>query len=380
MKNDNKNCHWTPPTNRGVVMTYRSDVYLLFDWLQGTFFLKKNSNNIYDVFFELFGVDMSDVLVNEKSPHFGYDTCYSYRNICIFAGSREDMGYHLYMTGSACRDFEELGLQYDMLFRQLSAYNIHYTRIDLSFDDFTGKYFPLKKIKKCILNNCVIGKFRSSIQFLKTDLKSVDDIGHTIWFGSRSSDIQFVFYDKLKERIYNANCEIDPNVTAWNRFEMRFKNIYADTIVVNYLFNSDFISYVYGLINNYISFRVRGTDSVRSRWKLCSWWSSFLNTDRKVKFQSRPVEYDITKKRNWLMHSCSFSAFITMLSDIKDLSADHMLSSFLYDFLKKGSSFISDLDLQKLNQYRIKNNLVPVSRVELDDFIKTIKDVIISKN
>ena len=113
---------------------------------------------------------------------------------------------------------------------------------------------------------------------------------------------------------------------------------------------------------------------------MCSWWSSFLNTDRKVKFQSRPVEYDITKKRNWLMHSCSFSAFITMLSDIKDFSADHMLSSFLYDFLKKGSSSISDLDLQKLNQYRIKNNLVPVSRVELDDFIKTIKDVIISKN
>ena len=134
------------------------------------------------------------------------------------------------------------------------------------------------------------------------------------------------------------------------------------------------------LINNYISFRVRGTDSVRSRWKLCSWWSSFLDTDRKVKFQSRPVEYDIIKKRNWLMHSCSFSAFITMLSDIKDFSADHMLSSFLYDFLKKGSSSISDLDLQKLNQYRIKNNLVPVSRVELDDFIKTIKDVIISKN
>lgn len=379
MKNDNKNCHWTPPTNRGVVMTYRNDVFLLFDWLQGTFFLNKKNKSIYDIFFELFGVDINDVLINEKSAHFGYDTCYSYRNICIFCGSREDMGYHLYMTGSACRDFEELGLQYDMLFRQLSLYNIHYTRIDISFDDFTGKYFPLKKIRSCVLKNCVIGKFRSSIQFLKTDLKSTDDVGHTIWFGSRSSDIQFVFYDKLKERIYNANCEIDLNISSWNRFEMRFKNNYADSIVLNFLYNGQFINYLYSLINNYISFRVPGKDSVRSRWKLCSWWSEFLQTTNKVKFQSRPVEYDIVKKRSWLMHSCSYSAFITMLSDIKDLSTDEVLSRFLFDFLKNGSSNINDLSLQKLNQYRIKNNLVPINRVELDDFIKTIKDVIIQK-
>ena len=224
-----------PLTNRGVVNTYKSGLFLLFDWVQGTFYIDEKNMTIYDLFFYLFGVNESDVLLNEKSPHFGYSHCYSFRDICIMYSEREDMGYHLYMTGSACRDFEELGLDYKRLFQKLYKLNIHYTRIDVSIDDFTGKYFPFDKIKSCVLNRCVISKFRTSTEFVKTNLKDIDNIGYTIWFGTRASDIQYVFYDKLKERIYNANCEIiQDNLNAWNRFEMRYRNTYADTIVCNF--------------------------------------------------------------------------------------------------------------------------------------------------
>lgn len=369
-----------PVTNRGVVISLKDNVFLLFDWLQATFCINSKKYNIYDIFFYLFGVDSCDVLLNEKSPHFGYSSCYSYHDICIFCSDRDDMGYHLYMTGSACRDFEEMGLNYRDLFVKLFKLNVHFTRVDVSIDDFTGKYFPLNKIKNCIINNSVVTKFRSSIQFLKTDLSSVDDIGHTIWFGSRASDIQFVFYDKFKERIYNAGCSIDESIKAWNRFEMRYRNVYADTIIVNYLYVTDFNDYILGVINNYISFRVPGKDKIRSRWKVQKWWLSFIDTIRKVKFQSRPVEYDIVKKKNWILRSCSYSMFITMLSDVKDLSSDSILSAFIFDTLKNGSTDITDLQLQKLNQYRVKNNLVPINRVELNDFIKDIKDVLIQKN
>ena len=68
-----------------------------------------------------------------------------------------------------------------------------------------------------------------------------------------------------------------------------------------------------------------------------------------------------------------------MLSDIKDISCDSVLSGFLYNFLMKGSEDVKDIDLQKINQYRLKNNLKPLDRVEIEDFIKSIKDVIISK-
>ena len=378
-ENNIEKCNGTPSTNRGVVISYLGDVFLLFDWVQATFLTNSKKYNIYDVFFYLFGIDSDDVLLNEKSPHFGYDACYSYRDICIFVSDREDMGFHLYMTGSACRDFEELGLRYSDLFMKLLKLNVHYTRVDVSFDDFTGKYFPLKKIRKCIIDNSVVGKFRSSIQFLKTDLCSTDDVGHTIWFGSRSSDIQFVFYDKYKERVYNANCEIDSSIKYWNRFEMRYRNNYADNIIINYLFVSNFNDYLLGIINNYISFRVPGKDKIRSRWKIQTWWNNFIDTSRKVRFQNKPVEYSITRKKNWLMRSCSYSAFACMLSDIKDFSCDELLSQFMYDFLKNGSKDISDIEIQKINQYRLKNGYNTIDRVEIQDFIKTIKDVIIQK-
>lgn len=382
MNEKNYNFSYTAPTtNRGVVCTSKSEVFLLFDWVQATFFPNEKKYSVYELFFYLFGVDSSDILLNEKSPHFGYTSCYSYRDICIMVSDREDMGYHLYMTGSACRDFEELGLNYKHLFKKLYTLNVHYTRIDVSIDDFTGKYFPFDKIKECILNRSVISKFRSSTEFVKTNLKDVDNIGYTIWFGTRASDIQFVFYDKLKERIYNANCEIiQDSLSVWNRFEMRYRNQYADEIILNYLKYDDFNDYIFSVINNYISFRiVNKNDSNRRRWKYQPWWNNFVGSYSKIQFQKVPVEYSVVRKKGWLYRSCSYSAFEVILSDIKDISCDRVLSTFLYEFLKKGSEDIKDIDLQKINQYRLKNNLKPLERVEIVDFIQNIKDVIIAK-
>ncbi len=382
MTNEYSNSYVPPVTNRGVVSTSMLNSYILFDWIQCTFLCDKKIYNVFDIFHFLFGVDISDVLHNEKSSHFGYTDCYSYRDICIFDSDREDMGYHLYMTGSACREFEELGLEYLHLFKKLYTLNVHFTRVDVSIDDFTGKYFPFNKIKECVLNREVVSRFRSSIEFVKTNLCDIDNIGYTIWFGSRASDVQFVFYDKLKERIYNANCEIiQDNLTCWNRFEMRYRNDYADTIILNYVNLDNFEVYLFGLINNYISFRIKSdTDSKRCRWNLQPWWKDFVGSFEKIQFQRVPVEYSVVRKKGWLLHSCSYSAFQVLLADIKDIKVDSCLSYFLFDFLKTGSEEIKDLDLQKINQYRIKNNLVPLSRVEINDFVKSIKDVIIQKN
>ena len=380
MKNDNKKLSLPPLTNRGVVNTIKSDVFLLFDWVEATIFPNNVFTNIYDIFFHLFKVNRLEVLFDELSPHFGYSHCYSYRNLCIYVSDREDMGYHIYLTGTGCRDFEDLGLSYIDLFSNLLQFSCHFTRIDVSFDDFTGKCFPLNKIKSCIHNQEVVTKFRSSIQFVKDDLISNDNIGHTIWFGSRASELQFVFYDKLKERIYNANCEVNDDVEYWNRLEMRFRNTYADTIILNYLWCSDFNTYILGIINNYISFKVKSdTDNKRSRWKDQKWWSNFINDVPKIQFQNKPIEYNISKKRSWLDRSCSYSAFAVLIADIKDFSVDQVFSRFLYEFFSKGSKNISEYELQLINQYRIKNNLLPITFDEVKDFIKDIKEIIIKK-
>lgn len=372
--------YMAPPTNRGVVCTYKSGLSLLFDWVQATIFPLEENYDIYSIFFRLFGITRDKVLFNAYSPHFGYDYCYSFRHLMIFGSdSRKDMGVHIYLTGTGCRDLEDLGISYDDFFNKIISMNGHFTRIDLSFDDFTGKYFPLKKINNCIKANEVICKFRSSIQFTKDDLISVDNIGHTIWFGSRSSNVQFVFYDKLKERKCN-DVEIIDEIKYWNRFEMRFKNDYAFEIVYNFLNLKDFNSYIFALINNYISFRItNNNDSNRRRWQYQKWWNDFLCTSDKVRFQTRPIEYDITKKNNWLMKSVSYSSFCVLLSDIKDFTSDTMLSAYLYKLFKKGSENLSEKHLELINQYRLKNNLQPIEYDEVKDFVKNVKEFVINK-
>lgn len=382
--------HLAPPTNRGVVSAYKSSELseiMLVDWLQVSVYSndsKIKSNDVKFVaqlFKYLFNIEFSEVLINERSPHFGYTDCYSYRNILIFQHSiNEDMGTHIYLTGTGCRDLESLNISYLDFFEKCSHLNAHYSRIDISFDLFHNKFFTLNKIYNCINNLEVVTKFRNSIQFIKDNLITKDNIGHTIWFGSRTSDIQFVFYDKLKERIYNANCEIDNNIKYWYRLEIRFRNEKAMNVVYNYLFNSDFNLYIKSVINNYISFRVYNKNQKqRCRWQNKTWWNNFLNTTNKIRFQYRPIEYDITKKKDWLDRVASRSTLAVILSDIEDISLDNITLDYIVHTLKIGLNKIEQIDIEKINQYRILNKLSPLTLDDINSYITDIKDIIIQR-
>ncbi len=390
MQKKDKNLHLAPPTNRGVVSAYQSGVLseiMLVDWLQVSVFSndpKISSNSVRfvsQIFKYIFGIEFENVLTNEQSPLFGYTECYSFRNIKIFQHSEnEDMGTHIYLTGSGCRDLEDLGIKYEDFFEKCSHLNAHYSRIDISFDIFHNKFFTLDRVKKCIENVEVVTKFRNSIQFTKDNLISKDNIGHTVWFGSRTSDIQFVFYDKLKERIYNANCEIDENIKYWYRLEIRFRNEKAMNVAYNYLFNSDFNLYIKSIINNYLSFReYSSTQKQRCRWQYKKWWTDFLNTTDKIKFQYRPIEYDITKKRNWLDRVASRSTLAVLLSEVEDISLDNITLDYIEHTLKVGLNKIEELDVEKINQYRISKKLTPLTLEDINSYISDIKEIILQK-
>lgn len=388
-------------------MTYQIQESSLFDWVQATIlpfqdkidideynviwinrdirkrFISVNDLDfIYFIFKYLFNVEPIDILVNYSSALFGYTTSYQFKNIKVFINyERLDMGLHVYLTGSACRDYEDLGLDWNTLFLKLQQFNCHYTRIDYSFDIFHDRYFTLDKIQKCVDNSEVVSKFRSSIQFTKDNLISTENVGHTIWFGSRTSDIQFVFYDKLKERVFNANCEIDENIKHWYRLECRFRSENADSIIINYLYASNFNLYMKSVINNYLSFRIKNlNDSRRSRWKVRKWWLDFIDTVDKIKLQKYNVESTITIKKRWLDRVSSHSQLLVLLSDIKDFSADEESCKFIYGYLKGNVEKIDDYDMQIINDYRRKNNLSVISKEDVFSYINDVKDIIILKN
>lgn len=425
MKKEDNSLYVAPLTNRGVVNTTGPILrqFLLFDWIQVTIFPFKSYdpiddeqeffqrkvenifqgsnefkriNDYYDLFWYLFRIDRSKVLFNVERPINSYEFCYSFKNIKIFGNDNHpEFGVHILLSGTACREFEDLELNYDEFFYKLKDFYPHYTRLDVSFDDYTGEYWTLDRIADCIKHVEVVTRFRSSIQIKKEDLISLDNIGHTIQFGSRASDIQFTFYDKLKERKSNSVL-VDESIKHWNRFETRFRNEKALSVVNHYLYFSDrvncvnqldlhidcesFNEYIKSVINNYISFRVRSaSDDNRSRWSYQSWWKKFLNNCKKIPFQSRPIEYSITKKKDWIDKSVSFSNFCVMIADIPDLNQDEVMSKYLFNLFLKGSDKFEEKDLQFVNEYRLSKGLNLFTMEDVKDYVSSVKEILVKK-
>lgn len=402
----NEVCKEPPFSNRGVLRTrdtqefleniaknddfYRNqkiDVkleenYILIDWIQAT--IINDYIDAYSLFKNLFGINSLQV-VKEAKGFFGYDTTYSYKDIKIMTAEYRkieglgDMGFHILISGTGCRCIEDLNINYQDLFKKLLDYHAKFTRLDVSFDDYSRKYFTISLIKKAIKNGEVVTRFRNSIEFLKTKLEDGSNQGSTIWFGSRASDIQIVFYDKLKER-ESQDFIVNKEISFWIRLECRFRNHNANEVATN-LANKSFrefkIFYV-GIISNYIRFvKKNEKDKNKRRWQTIDWWQKFIDNVENVSLQSINVESTISKKRNWMLNTTSRNNLMVLMSEMEFLTIDNILGNYMFEMLKKGTRRVTDLDLQYINDLRIKNGLVTIQKEELNDFLKDVKEYLV---
>lgn len=389
---DNKSFVSTPPTNRGVVNTNNSSnlLYLsgfapcsnqniIFDWIQCTIFDIFNFKEV-DYFYLIFGIT-ADKVIFENGALFNYEFTYSYKNIKLFSSSDKSLGFHFYITGQGCRIIEELNLDYFNVFRRLLHYNCKFTRVDISIDDFTNKYFTVKKIQKYINDSLVKSKFKSTIQFIKKGVGNNILDGNTVWFGSRSSQIMICIYNKLEERL-NNNCLINSSIKYWTRCELRFRDIKAQEVINNItILNQDLNSYIKGILLNYIQFLVPSlTDSNKSRWETATWWTAYCNNVERIQLSSLPYDTSISKKQSWLDSTVSKSEFSVLVSNIPNLTSDYISSEFVYNLFISGSNKIKDKDLQYINEYRLSRGYNPLSLDDINTFIESIKDVLLLKN
>lgn len=402
----------TPLTNRGVANTLNSvqnldnkgldgkypnglKNFILIDWFQATI-LDMNydidytsgevrgalsvRHDVVDLFEKLFGIDPTQ-LVFEYVGVNGYNANYHYENIYIMWNtSRPEMGVHIKMSGQGCRDFESLELDYIDFFRKINTHYINYNRIDISIDQFNDDYFTLPKLEYYIRNNLVCSKFRSALNIEKINLSKKDDsLGHTIQFGSKASNIQVTFYDKLKER-QSKNIEVLQNLKFWTRTEVRYRHECCKQ-VINLLLTSNEYNTLNDIIKStlrdYISFKVNNSnDSNLSRRPEVEWWYLFLENINYLEITNYLPESSITKKANWLDKSCARSNFIVYLSKLDNLKTDDMTDMYLIKFLQKGSVNFNYNELQAINNYRISKKLEPFTISELKDYIGDLNELI----
>lgn len=410
LKFSDKNFDRPPSTNRGVDNTlflsnlleyqgFANDLgqFILFDWFQCTILSESfdvdydtgvvlgptnTSYRVIDMFRDLFGVE-SNQLVFEYTGVSGYNCTYSYKDIKIMYNiQKPEMGINILMSGQGCRCFEELKLDYIEFFKKLKRYSlINYNRIDISIDDFTNKYFTLGKIKKYINKGAVCSKFLTSMNIEKTLISNSESVGHTIQFGSKASNVQVTFYDKLKER-KSKNIIVNDEVKYWTRCELRFRHETAKTLLDVILRNSNNINFVVkAILKEYINFKdLNSKDSNKSRRVNASWWDNYLENVENLKITNYLPESTITKKKDWLYRSTSKSQLMVFLSGLDNIAIGELETSYIVDLFQSGIEKIREKDIKMINSERIKNKKEPLTSSEIKAYIDSLHDYIVNKD
>lgn len=400
--------------HRGGLYDFQGEIntlsqYILFDWFQFTIPIKEDDNinnchyesfhmiqddellyidkfilikkRIYELFKYLFNIDSKDLFYEEHGIN-GYTQNISYDNIRMYFNPfRVDMGINVVMSGSGCRDFDILGLDYKKLIRKVNELGGSYSRVDVAIDDFTNKYFTLGRLKHYIDNKLVISNFRTYYYMTKGIVEDNVKLGETLQFGSRASAIQITFYDKLKER-KNNNYIVSDDVKYWVRTELRFRNEKVSELFEYYLNdnkNGSLNKYVKGVLHEYIRFLIKNkNDTNYKRWNTAEWWLKYLENVDRIKFVPRTLEASITRKKAWVADITSKSGFMCLIADIPNLKLDDNTTNYLYQYFKLGQEKIKDKDIQQLNAYRLSKGYNLLEKDEIKDYIRDIKDNLIA--
>lgn len=177
----------------------KQELEAVIDWVQVTFKKLDPSMIMKDIFqFE------PEFMTFEKRGRFRYAGKWSFGGIEILTPPEEypDMGNHIYLTGSACRELEiYLRAQKRTWFDFFEICQEHggsFTRLDIALDD-RKTYFKIARLGKKVADLECVSKFKNW-NFIDGGTISGEKAGCTLNLGSRESKCSMVFYEKNYEQ------------------------------------------------------------------------------------------------------------------------------------------------------------------------------------
>lgn len=290
-------------------------LYCRIDWVEFTIDTLKSDYVTFKHYLESLGF-FAETFDDTERGGIGYQRCFKHvsEDIFGFFTGNADMGIHFRVCGSAVKCFFEtyltkykceapFGVCYDvgeydttyiapMLFKYILSIG-HFTRIDLAVDDIGCKYYSCNDIVDVVSKGCCVGKFKLWKNVSEKSLASVG-LGHTVYFGSRKSDVMLRVYDKSLEQ----NLQ-DLSPVKWIRWELELKHERADIVAKLISSKNDLGFIAVGILNEYIRFIV--PDNVRRcRCSVAPLWLDFIDTCSKIPLSIAPRESSIDKKVQWI--------------------------------------------------------------------------------
>ncbi|MGC6767780.1 replication initiation factor domain-containing protein [Enterococcus sp. LJL128] len=360
-------------SNTPLHSTSRNPLEACVDWFSVTFKGNIFSNGLCD----MLHLSVDDFECKKLADSNEYEYMYKFENfITVMIRNDNPQGTkkaltHLDVKGQGCRFLENnwKGLTWIDFFNLIkSAFTIHHiTRLDVAIDDYVN----------CLNINTLHRKmrqkhFRSSAgtrswRYIENgDMQHKSEIsGQTLYIGK--GDVEFRFYDKLAQLVNSQGVDLDKSIDFWNRYEIQLRQERAQ-VVMNMVAagNLEIGELAKSIMAEYLAFLIPNkSDSNKSRWKVCDFWSNFLGEVKGVRLTMQPLEKSVYRTRSWvesqvsvsmaILEDCFGSQFVTNIAEDgrKRMTKQHkqMIKSFRVNEQGK-LDFIENDKLDQKNRIR----------------------------
>ncbi|MGP8312571.1 replication initiation factor domain-containing protein [Enterocloster aldenensis] len=313
----------------GNLITLDNGLVVSVDWLS---FTVMSTADVVDVL-DMFGYVMEDFTRMPRGAR-GYKTMFRLNgySLSVLCDGNPGMGIHIDVAGSAIgelvRSFSEtlkintpFGEGYDIDFDgtfmkallERIVDNGHVTRLDIAVDDIGCRYFSTDDVYSLYSNTQIVTKTRNVRNFEDWDAPGRKS-GHTVYFGSRTSDIFLRVYDKQMERnrkLVDSGSRID---TPWTRWELELKNERAVNVVKLILSDLSLGVVAVGVLSHYIRM-IELDDSNRSRCSIYPLWADFINGISSLKITVPKFEKSLEDKKTWIKRQVMPTLAAVILAD-----------------------------------------------------------------
>jgi hypothetical protein len=229
--------------------------------------------------------------VEMEHGRYLFDRCLRRGHVSIYFDSKVAALQGLVLadvTGQGCRQLEAEGVLdvpcaengflggWRGFLGDLQELGCTFPRVDWALDDTAG-LLDLDKIAACWRAGDCASRFQDMDERRK-HRRDGDLVGHTLNFGSRTSQMFVRIYNKRLERLVKG--EGVPHA-QWVRVEVEAKGKGAAALVARFV--TEGAAVIAQALWYYLDFKVPGADSNVSRRTTCSWWRAFVEwAEKKV--------------------------------------------------------------------------------------------------
>jgi len=179
----------------------------------------------------------------------GYKRMRKYNDISILYDGSTNMGIHVCITGnSICtllKSYKDtlqidtpFGRAYDMWEDKVFSHFLNsvlkigqLSRLDLAIDDIGALYFDLDDITRELQGERIVTKWKTYKTYLDNVFAGNEKVGHSIYFGSRKSEIMLRIYDKKLEQNRTLSVDDEKYIhSEWVRWELELHKGRADKV------------------------------------------------------------------------------------------------------------------------------------------------------